>query len=75
MVNNKSLLQQEATPIILKNVSQYCAKCYQEFKESDTLYYDMQEYCYLCKECAKKRQQKLNDICKSIEVDREDTLF
>ncbi len=75
MVNNQ-FLQQEATNIILQNVTRYCAECYKEFKEEESLYYDMKNYRYLCQECAKRIEQELpNDLYESIEVNKEATLF
>ncbi|NPA50326.1 MAG: hypothetical protein GXO02_01700 [Epsilonproteobacteria bacterium] len=39
----------------LKNIQRrvkYCAKCYKEFNETETIYYNMETFSYLCFDCA-----------------------
>jgi len=48
LLNDHCFVRQSATPKILEYVSRFCAECYHEFSEGETLYYDMQNYRYLC---------------------------
>ncbi len=45
---------QEATEDILFRVTSVCAECYSDISVGDTIYYDMQDYRYLCKCCQEK---------------------
>ncbi|WP_292656814.1 hypothetical protein [Nitratifractor sp.] len=74
-MNSQCFVRQEATPRILQNVSRYCAECYREFTEKETLYYDMQEYRYLCESCAEALDKRLNEACERIEEPESAGLF
>jgi hypothetical protein len=74
-MNSRCFVRQEATARILQNVSRYCAECYREFQEHGTLYYDMQEYRYLCEQCAEMMDRQLNEACERIEEPESAGLF
>jgi len=44
-------IMQYATDNILLQVTNVCAKCYNDIKKGDTIYYDTQGYHYLCEAC------------------------
>ena len=74
-MNSQCFVRQEATPRILQNVSRYCAECYREFREHEPLFYDMQNYRYLCERCARAMEEKLNEICEPVQESEEAALF
>ncbi len=51
-INKEIFLEQSANRKILENVSKFCSRCYSEFKENDFIYYDVENYRYLCSNCA-----------------------
>jgi hypothetical protein len=57
-MNPAFFVRQSATNRILEYVSRFCAECYREFREEETIYYDMERCCYLCSECAEKVEGK-----------------
>jgi hypothetical protein len=57
-------VEQIATTKILKQVTTVCAECYSGVMIDDKIYYDMERYRYICKDCYK-------GIIKSIESKRE----
>ena len=66
-MNSQCCLRQEATNHLLQNVSRYCAECYREFREGEPLFYDMQNYRYLCDHCAEMLKQQLLEVCEQVE--------
>lgn len=66
-------VSQEATEEILLRVTNVCANCYTDLKEGDTIYYDLQNYRYLCINCKEELVERMNEEC---EIEEEgDTLF
>ncbi len=51
-INQDIFLEQNANSKILENVTKFCSRCYNEFKENDFIYYDIENFRYLCGECA-----------------------
>ena len=74
-MNLNCFVRQEATPQILQNVSRYCAECYKEFRETETVYYDMQQYRYLCERCAERSAERLDERCELVEEPESPALF
>ena len=76
-INRDIFLEQSADRNILDNVTKYCSKCYNEFSEQDLLYYDVENYNYLCKSCACCISEELqtNEECLLDECDNEASLF
>jgi len=52
---------QKASKEILTRVSNLCAECYYELKEGEEIYYDRQEYRYVCKDCEEKLNIKTKE--------------
>ena len=74
-MNAQCCLRQEATNHLLQNVSRYCAECYREFREGEHLFYDMQNYRYLCEECAETLKQQSYEVSEEVEEPEGMTLF
>ncbi|WP_457603128.1 hypothetical protein [Nitratifractor sp.] len=53
-MNGRHFVQQRGNEKIFTCVSRYCAECYRELKEGETLYYDLENYRYLCRDCANR---------------------
>jgi hypothetical protein len=76
VMNEHCFVRQPATPKILEGVSRLCAECYREFSEGETIFYDLQGYRYLCRECAEELLRKLDEACETDEERTEGgTLF
>ena len=60
-------LKEEATEEIIKNVAGFCAECYNEIVSHDIIFYDMNNYCYLCESCQNKFKNKIDNSCESID--------
>jgi len=71
LLNDHCFVRQSATPKILEFVSRFCAECYHEFAEGETLYYDMQNYRYLCESCADALARHLDELCEVSEEEEE----
>jgi len=67
-------LKEEATAEIIKNVASFCSECYNEIVSNDIIFYDMQNYCYLCSTCQSKLQKKLDNNCEPLDI-KKDSLF
>ena len=62
-INDQCFVAQRATEKILLHVTNVCGICYRDLHEGDDVYYDMQEYRYLCWECAEHLSEQMNDAC------------
>lgn len=51
-INRDYFLEELASKKILENVASFCGKCYKEFIEEELIFYDVENYRYLCKNCA-----------------------
>ena len=60
-------VDQIATREILLRVTNVCGECYRDLKEGEEIFYDLQSYRYLCKECHDKLSEKMNEQCEVIE--------
>ena len=65
-------VDQVATRKILLRVTNVCGECYDDLHEGDPIYYDLQNYRYLCKTCYEKLCERMNDQC---EVTEDQSLF
>ena len=62
-INDQCFIAQTATNKILLRVTNVCAMCYADLHEGEAVYYDMQEYRYLCERCASELSEQMNDAC------------
>ena len=69
-INKEIFLEQNADSKILNNVTKYCNECYKEFEENEFIYFDVDNYRYLCNQCAcciseelETKQECLMDDC------------
>jgi len=51
-INKDIFLEENADKKILNNVTKYCTNCYKEFQENEFVYYDIENFRYLCQRCA-----------------------
>jgi len=71
VVSEHCFVRQAATPKILECVSRFCAECYREFSEGEAIFYDMQNYRYLCESCADELARHLDEACEVAEDEEE----
>lgn len=75
-MNGRHFLEQQMEERLLERVGRYCSECYREFKIGESAYYDLQEYRYVCTECAKRlSRQREEKSPETIEEMREASLF
>jgi len=65
-MSSACFVSQEATADILMRVSSFCAECYRELNEGETIHYDMQSYRYLCTCCQEKLCSSMNEACEVV---------
>jgi len=56
-MSSNCFVRQEATLEIIENVTNFCSECYEDILEASTIFYDMQNFRYLCASC----QDKINE--------------
>ena len=61
-------VRQEATSEIISNVASFCAECYTDIIENETIFYDMKNCCYLCEACQDVLSKKLDINCDPINL-------
>ena len=66
---------QEASKEILTRVTNVCSECYDDLNEGDTIYYDTQNYRFLCNCCQEKICSMMNEDCEIVYDEVETTLF
>ena len=62
-------LKQEATAEIISNVASFCAQCYADIIQNQTIFYDMRNYNYLCECCQTELQESVDSNCEPLDVD------
>ena len=71
-MSGQYFLEQVATVKILKQVTEVCAECYSDINIGDRIYYDMQNYRYICSNCS---EDIFKEIEKKTETIEEGSLF
>lgn len=66
MSDTTCFLSETATQDLLNRVTDVCSECYATLEVGETIYYDMQQYRYLCSECQKKIAETMNEDCEVI---------
>ena len=66
-MNKKCFLKQKATEKLIKNVASVCSECYNEIQNNEIIFYDMQNYCYLCSSCQEILDLQLDENCEPLE--------
>jgi len=59
-------VRQVATISIINNVASFCAECYGEIIEEDTIFYNMQNCSYLCEACQEALSEHLDTNCEPL---------
>jgi len=62
-------VRQVATTAIINNVASFCAECYNEIIEEDTVFYNMQNCSYLCEACQETLSENLNSNCEPLSTE------
>ena len=75
MSHSGCFVAQEATEALLLRVTNVCGECYADFKKGDTVYYDMQQYRYLCECCKEKLCAMMDEITCEIVKEESPSLF
>jgi hypothetical protein len=65
-MSGNCFLREEATAEIITNVASFCSECYGEIVERNIIFYDMQNYCYLCETCQEQHQANLDENCEPL---------
>jgi len=59
-------VHQVATPNMIRYVVSFCAECYNEIVEEDTVFYNMQTCIYLCEACQEALAENLDSNCEPL---------
>ncbi|MBD3792737.1 MAG: hypothetical protein IE889_01075 [Campylobacterales bacterium] len=70
-MSENCFVRQEASLDIIANVTNFCSECYNVIQEHEVIFYDMQNYRYLCETCKQSFQEKLDSNCELIENETE----
>ena len=73
-MSSACFVTQIATKEILLRVTNVCGECYDDINIGDTIYYDMQNYRYLCQPCQEELCERMNENCEVIQ-EAADTLL
>ena len=60
-INRDIFISEENIQRVLSNVTKFCSLCYKEFNQSEELFLNSNSYEYICKECACKLSQELDN--------------
>jgi len=71
----KCFIDQIATQELMSRVTRMCGECYDDFKEGNHIYYDMQTYRYLCHTCYQESVTRLDERCETAEEGGGGSLF
>ena len=75
MSRHNGFVTQVATREILTRVTHFCSECYNPLDEGETIYYDMQYYCFLCPVCYQEQMEKMGKNEERVREERGATLF
>jgi len=62
-IDDQCFVAQTADAKILLHVTNVCGECYRDLHEGEPIYYDLQEYRYLCETCAEDLSERMNEAC------------
>ena len=69
-MSGNCFLKQEASSESIANVASFCSDCYETIVVEQVIFYDMQNYCYLCEACQEKLEETLDLNCEPIDENR-----
>ncbi len=77
---NQCFIQQPVTGKILEFVTSVCSECYKSLSEGEEVFYDTEQYRYICKECADRICEELIEkeralLLEDEEIDDTPSLF
>jgi len=58
-MGSNCFLRQEATPEIISNVVDFCSECYEVIVPSQVIFYDMDNYRFICESCQESVNKQL----------------
>jgi hypothetical protein len=73
-IDHQCFVVQTADTNILLHVTNVCGECYRDLHEKEMIYYDLQEYRYLCEACATDLRGQRSKMCE-IEEEAHNGLF
>ena len=68
-MSSNCFVRQEATVEIIKNVTNFCSECYNEILQESIIFYDLQNFCYLCESCQLEIEKNRNTNCELTTID------
>ena len=68
-MSENCFVRETASPELIANVVSFCSECYDPIERTDTVFYDMKNYRYLCSRCKEELQERLNENCEIVEQD------
>jgi len=74
-MSSADFITQVATKEIFLRVTNVCGECYDNFCKGDTIYYDMQNFRYLCQSCHEAVWGQIHENCESEEDEESPGLF
>ncbi len=66
-IDDQCFVAQTADEKILLHVTNVCGQCYRDLQRGEAIYYDLQEYRYLCEACAAHLSERMNEACEVVE--------
>ena len=73
-MSSNCFLRQEATVEIIENVANVCSECYGEIFQESIIFYDMQNFRYLCESCQAIIEENVKNDCELINA-KSNSLF
>ncbi len=65
-MSRNCFVREQATSELISNVASFCSECYKKINENETVFYDMQNFRYLCEYCQEKYQESLDENCEPL---------
>ena len=60
-MGSNCFFKQKATSEIISNVTDFCSECYETIVPSQTIFYDMDKYRFICEACQDGMGKKLDE--------------
>jgi hypothetical protein len=68
-MGSNCFLRQEATSEIISNVADFCSECYEVIVPSQVIFYDMDNYRFICKSCQESINKQLEKNCEALNTE------
>ena len=61
-MNAQNFIEQKSSQRIMQYITRYCAECFKELSDGEKIFYDLENYRYICEECTQVICEKLYEI-------------